>query len=480
MSEKKDNSLPSCSSGALAGTGSAPPAMPAPGGVPAEFLEFQPDSLELEMAPLPGRARISLYMAVACILIGLVWACLAQIDRIVTGQGKVAAPQSNLVLSALEPAVIRKIHVLAGQRVQAGDLLVTLDSTFTRADLADAVKHFDSLTAQIWRIRCELGQGACTPPASLDPAEAAMQMSLLLGRKAEYQGKMASYDKAISGLDTQIASLAAQREQGKRRIANSREVEAMHQIVFEKGAGSRLEMLKAQNERIQNESDYERMGHEMKTKTEDLAKNRADRDAFAANWNGTLSKELVDTQRDAGKIGEQLEKAKRMNELIELRAPGPGVVLDVARKSVGSVAEKAEALVTLVPLDAPLEAQVDIPAKEIGFVREGDPARIKLEAFPFQKHGVLEGRVATVSEDAFAAKDNQQGATPQAAAQGASQVNYRARIEIVNASLRDVPKDFRLIPGMTLTAEIKVGKRRIISYLIYPVVRALDEAMREP
>jgi HlyD family secretion protein len=211
-----------------------------------------------------------------------------------------------------------------------------------------------------------------------------------------------------------------------------------------------------------------------------MAKNRADKDAFAANWNGTLSKDLVDTEREIDKITEQLAKAKRMNELIELRAPGSAVVLDIAHKSVGSVAEKAEALVTLVPLDAPLEAQVDIPAKEIGFVREGDLVRIKLEAFSFQKHGVLEGRVATVSEDAFTAKDNQQGAPQQAAAQGAPQVNYRARIEILNTDLRDVPKDFRLIPGMTLTAEVKVGKRRIISYLIYPVIRALDEAMREP
>jgi HlyD family secretion protein len=480
MSENKENTPVSYPPGELAGQAASPPALPTQAGVPAEFLEFQPDSLELEMAPLPGRARISLYMAVACILIGLIWACLAQIDRIVTGQGKIAAPQSNLVLSALEPAVIRKIHVNPGQRVEKGEVLVTLDSTFARADLADAAKHLDSLTAQAWRIRCELGQGSCTPPPSLAPAEAAMQVNVLLGRKAEYQGKMASFDKAISSLETEITSLAAQREQGKRRIANSREVESMHQAVFEKGAGSRLEMLKAQNDRIQNESDYERMGHEMKTKAEDMAKNRADKDAFAANWNGTLSKDLVDTEREIDKITEQLAKAKRMNELIELRAPGSAVVLDIAHKSVGSVAEKAEALVTLVPLDAPLEAQVDIPAKEIGFVREGDLVRIKLEAFSFQKHGVLEGRVATVSEDAFTAKDNQQGAPQQAAAQGAPQVNYRARIEILNTDLRDVPKDFRLIPGMTLTAEVKVGKRRIISYLIYPVIRALDEAMREP
>jgi len=479
MSENKEDSLPVGPAGELAAAQAAPPAMPTGTGVPAEFLEFQPDSLELEMAPLPGRARISLYMAVACILLGLIWACLAQIDRIVTGQGKIAAPQSNLVLSALEPAVIRKIHVNVGQRVEGDEVLVTLDSTFAQADLADAVKHLDSLTAQAWRIQCELGQGSCTPPQSLAPAEAAMQVGLLLGRKAEYLGKMASFDKAISGLDTQIVSLAAQREQGKRRIANSREVESMHQAVFEKGAGSRLEMLKAQNDRIQNEADFERMGHEMKTKAEDLAKNRADKDAFAANWKGTLSKELVDNQREIDKITEQLEKAKRMNELIELRAPGPAVVLDIVHKSVGSVADKAEALVTLVPLDAPLEAQVDIPAKEIGFVREGDLVRIKLEAFPFQKHGVLEGRVATVSADAFTAKDNTQGA-PQAASQNAPQVNYRARIEILNANLRDVPKDFRLIPGMTLTAEVKVGKRRIISYLIYPVIRALDESMREP
>jgi HlyD family type I secretion membrane fusion protein len=467
MTDKKNNY--SCPAEA-AKNAPPPPAKRSDPGVPAEFLEFQPDSMELEMAPLPGRARISLYMAVACIVVALLWACLAEIDRIVTGQGKIAAPQSNLVLSALEPAVIRKVHVVAGQKVEAGDLLVTLDSTFAQADLSDAAKRQDSLAAQVWRIDCELGQGSCTPPPGLAPAEAAMQVGILLGRKSEFASKISSYDKTITGLDTQVASLVAQREQAKKRIANAREVEAMHVAVFEKGAGSRLEMLKAQNDRISYEADFERMGNEIKTRNEDLAKNKADRAAFAANWTGTLAKDLVDSRRELAKIDEQLEKARRMHELIELRSPRKAVVLDVAHKSTGSVAEKAENLVTLVPLDAPLEAQVEIPAKEIGFVREGDPARIKLEAFPFQKHGVVEGVVTSVSEDAFS-KDSPQGSP---------QINYRARIEIVKTELREVPKDFRLIPGMTLTAEVKVGKRRIISYLLYPVIRALDESMREP
>ncbi len=130
---------------------------------------------------------------------------------------------------------------------------------------------------------------------------------------------------------------------------------------------------------------------------------------------------------------------------------------------------KAEPVVTLVPLDDPLEAEVNIQARDIGFVRQGDHARIKLEAFPFQKHGALEGTVKVISEDTFQ-KDTAMG----------SAVTYRSRIGLTTTTLRDVPTDFRLIPGMTLSAEIKVGERRVISYFLYPIMRYLDESLREP
>ncbi|MGQ0664637.1 MAG: HlyD family efflux transporter periplasmic adaptor subunit, partial [Pseudomonadota bacterium] len=146
------------------------------------------------------------------------------------------------------------------------------------------------------------------------------------------------------------------------------------------------------------------------------------------------------------------------------------VVLDVAKRSIGSVLREAEPLVTLVRLDTPVEAEVEIEAKDVGYVRAGDQARIKFEAFPFQRHGTLEGTVRSISEDVFAADP-----------EGKRAPIHRARVAYPpGARLGLVPDGFRLIPGMAVTAEIKVGSRRVISYFLYPVFRTFDEAMREP
>jgi hemolysin D len=145
------------------------------------------------------------------------------------------------------------------------------------------------------------------------------------------------------------------------------------------------------------------------------------------------------------------------------------VVLEVADRAVGSVVEAAQPLATLMPADAPIEAEVEIPAGQVGEVRVGDPARVKLEAFPFQKHGFLDGSVRVISEDAF----------PREGSGG--QLVYRVRVALGDTGgLRHVRPNLRLLPGMTLAAEVKVGSRSVLSYFLYPIIRALDESLEEP
>ena len=145
------------------------------------------------------------------------------------------------------------------------------------------------------------------------------------------------------------------------------------------------------------------------------------------------------------------------------------MVLDVATRSVGSIVREAEPLVTLVPLDVPQDIEIEIEPKDVGSIRPGDPVRIKVEALPFQRHGTIDGEVRMISSDAF-----------QKNVGGQARPVFRGRVRIVNVSLRDVPPDFRLIPGMTVQAEIRVGERRVISYFLYPVLRVFDEGLREP
>jgi len=138
------------------------------------------------------------------------------------------------------------------------------------------------------------------------------------------------------------------------------------------------------------------------------------------------------------------------------------------------VIKEAEPLFTLVPLDAELEAEVRIDSLDVGHVKVGDPAKLKLDAFPFQQHGTLSAEVRTISEDAFRREANSPAMEP------GMDAYYISRITLGKDKLKKLAEKARLLPGMTLSAEIVVGKRSIISYLLWPLTKALDESMGEP
>ena len=179
--------------------------------------------------------------------------------------------------------------------------------------------------------------------------------------------------------------------------------------------------------------------------------------------------ELLTVSRERDTVNDQLQKADRRNKLVVLSSPTDAVVLDIAKLSQGSVVQAAEKLFTLVPLGAELEAEVQIDSKDVGYLRIGDVTHIKLDAYPFQKHGMLDGTLRTVSEDAF-----RLDATVGAGA------FYVSRIRLSGAKLKNMPEQSKLLPGMTLTAEILVGKRSVMSYLLWPLTKAMTESIREP
>ena len=186
----------------------------------------------------------------------------------------------------------------------------------------------------------------------------------------------------------------------------------------------------------------------------------------------------VQLRNELENISEEINKAKRLHELVCLKAPRSGVVLRIAERSVGSIIQQAEPFITLIPLDSIIEAEVSIKSKDIARIRTGDAVRVKLDAFPFQKHDTLPGQIRVISEDSFAYPGN--GITEKSPSEDTAGAFYRARIALLSRQLRDVPDGFRLQPGMKVRAEIKVGTRRVISYFLYPVIRAFDESLREP
>jgi len=204
----------------------------------------------------------------------------------------------------------------------------------------------------------------------------------------------------------------------------------------------------------------------------DLAGSEAEKAVFEKGWRQKTMEDMLATSRDRDDVKEQLQKADKRQKLVTLVSPVDAVVLDMAKLSQGSVAKGGDAMFTLVPLAADLEAEVQIDSLDVGYVKVGDVAHLKLDAFPFQRHGDLTAKVRTISEDAF----RRDVATP---GQGLD-AYYLSRIQLGNATLKRMPEKARLLPGMTVSAEIVVGKRSVISYLLWPLTKALDESIREP
>ena len=448
--------------------GAKPPAKAGFSPPPARFAAFQPDALEIMAVPTPVRYRTTLYLLLALIVAAFAFSCLAQVDRIVVAPGKLVATRKNLTVAPMETAVVREVFVSAGQTVAKGDPLLALDPTFAEAGLSERGKDRAALAAKVWRLRCELS-GDCKAPPELGPAELALEREVFNARRREFAAKNDGLTQHLREVTAKLATNAAEATKNKKQISIARDLERMYSDIYTQGASSKVEFMKAQSSRIEAEGQLEKLKNEAAELRESLARAEAEKRDFAENWKSETAKELASTARELSGAEERERKAERLRELVVLRAPETGIVLDVSARSAGSVAPQGETLLTIVPTGEAILVEAEVAAQDVGLVRVGDDVRVKFEAFPYQRHGIIEAKLATVSPDAFE-KNTSEG----------QRLFYRVRAVLGEVRLTAVPPDFRLFPGMSLTAEIKVGSRRIITYLLYPLIKTFDDSFREP
>ena len=443
---------------------------------PRAAIPFQGDVTAIEARPVPLWARSTILLVAALLATAIAWAAFAPIDKIVQAQGRLVTRDPKLALAPLEISVVRAIDVRPGDVVHAGQVLARLDPTFAAADTASLSHKLAADTAEIERLQAEVDGRPYTPSA--ENADSDRQRVLFKERALEHAARLQAFDKQAAALQAERAGLVTSAGFTHQRLALAREASQMRAQLVRQQNNSKLQLLDADERRLELEQDAAATNDKLQGLEQELAKSTADRVAFEREWLRSAVEDLTRLERDRDATQEELTKARRRSALVDLRAPQDAVVLDVNQHySLGSVIEAAQTLVTLVPLATPLEAEANVEAADIGDVRVGDPVRIKLQAFPFQRHGLLEGKVVTVSDDALPPD----GATPSPGRTGvAGKLAYRARIALTKTTLRDVRPDLKLLPGMTLTAEIKVGGRTVLSYILYPIIRTLDESLKEP
>lgn len=434
---------------------------------PAIATEFQPDAVEVEEAPPSFIAFLTLYSILALVVCFVTWASFAEVDRVVTANGRIVSSKPHITLQSFEMSVIRAINVRQGDTVKKGDVLVTLDPTFANADLTDLESQFASYQAEIRRLEAELeGTVFNVDPVTASPDDL-LQLSLHRRRVAAYVAQIESFDQEVKR--GQAAANSAEDDirvlSDRLRIAG--EIVTMRNTLREQQVGSQLNYLLATNDRLSVARDLDRARNSKIDAEHLIQSSQAKRSAFAEDWRRETIDQLVVSRRKAGQLGEQIHKAERRKDLITLTAPEDGVVLTTIEKAPGAVVEGGTTLVSLVPADSPMEVEARIATKDIGSVGLGDDVRVKLEAFPFSRHGSAKGRLVTIGRDSVTDRQKDTDAF------------YLGRVTLEDIELRQVSSDFHLIPGMTVVAEISVGKRSILSYLTGPVVGTVSDAMRD-
>ncbi|HWW69473.1 MAG TPA: HlyD family type I secretion periplasmic adaptor subunit [Duganella sp.] len=435
-------------------------------------IEFLPDADAIERGPLPRFVRLTLHVMLLAFVCFIVWASVSPVEKVVIAHGRLVNPLPNIVVQPLDTSIIQSIEVRVGQIVKKGQVLATLDPTFTAADESQLRARLQSLDTQAAGLRAEL---AGKPGAAVDggsSADAQLQSQLSNERKANFEAQKTKMDQNIARLRAGLETNKHDQAILAQRVKALREVEAMQEQLMAEQFGAKMHLLEARDRRLGVERDMDMQRNKAIELASELASAEAERSAFDKSWRQKAMEDLLAASRDRDGINEQLAKADKRLKMIQMVAPADGVVLEIGKLSVGSIVREAEALFTLVPLGAELEAEVQIDSLDIGYVKPGAKVHLKVDAFSFMQHGMLEGKVRTISQDSFkrdAADKNG----------GGMDAYYLSRIPYTG-ELKKMTPGARLLPGMTLSAEIVVGHRTVMSYLLYPLTRALDESIREP
>jgi hemolysin D len=432
-------------------------------------VAYLPDPDELERRQLPGGLTITLYLLLGMVLSAVLWATLFEIDTVVSARGKLVTQEPNIVIQSFETAQITALNVRAGQVVNKGQVLAVLDPTFVTADLAQAQDRLKSLDAELHRLNQE--QAGKAYGGQSRNRDEALQSSLQADRQASYQARLQRLDDGIGRLKAALTTNQGELSSLEVRVTSLREIEAMNEELTQQNFQSKLKLLESRERRQEVDRDMLATRNRAQEIKKQLAEAEGEKLSFMKDWRQKSTEELVAVRRERSAVAEQVNKAERRSRLIELVAPADAVVLEVAaNRSTGSVVRESEQMFTLVPLGVPLEAEIQIDSQDIGFVKLLDPVRLKIDAFPFQKHGLINASLERVGQDAF---------TRDAGTGAAKPAFYVGRTQVKADELRHLPKLTQLIPGMTLSAEIVVGKRSVISYVMYPVMRGLSEAATE-
>jgi hemolysin D len=456
-----------------------------------DVTAFLPAALEVvETPPSPiGRAISATIIALFCA--ALAWTSLGMVDMVATAPGKIVPGGRSKVIQPFETGVVRAIHVRDGTAVKAGDVLIELDPTLSAAEVEQARSDLTATELDMARMRAMLAAPAdpleaFEPPAGASRRLIELHRQFLVTQASEHSAKLGEVERQLAQKEAERETISAAIAKLAAIIPPLQERLDVRKQLYDKQLGSKIAYLTDFQDLVTHQHEFLVQQSRRREADAAIAALTETRSKVIAEFRRTLFNDLAKAEQRTAVIAQDVIKAERKAGLRSLTAPIDGVVQQLAVHTIGGVVTPAQALAVVVSREGDLEIEALVANRDIGFVFPGQDAEIKVDTFNFTRYGLLHGRVVSVSHDAIVrdkreerVRDPALGAESTTSEPKGQELVYAARVALDRTQMQIESRWVQLSPGMAVTVEIKTGSRRIISYLLSPLVRYKQEVLRE-
>ena len=444
----------------------------------ADPRDFQPLLIRLQQAAPNPLGRKLLWAVLGFVALILAWSFLGRLDIVAVADGKLVPSSYLKIVQPTEAGVVKEILVREGEAVRAGQVLMRMDAALSESDLRSMGAEHQARRLALRRIDAQLSGRALQSEAGDSAIAYAKVQAQFVANQTAYESALAQERTVRARAGHELTAATEVRSKLQQILPHYREQEAAYGKLVQDGFAGKILFTDKQRERIEKEQDLNAQEAAILSARASFEQSERRIAQITADYRKQLETERAEIAPLAERAAQELQKQEHRHRLLELKAPQDGVVKDLATHTVGTVASPGTILMTLVPREDALRAEVWVRNDDVGFVQPGQRVRLKLASFTFQKYGLIEGEVLQVSADAAEQGGETQGAGA-TRARASTPLAYKTLVALGNQSLDFEGRQYRLQPGMQVAAEIHLGTRTVIEYLLSPVQKAWHEAGRE-
>lgn len=449
---------------------------------PKDVFDFAPGILGVQERPPSPLPRMVLRGVLILFLALLLWALFGRLDIVSVAEGKLVPVSYLKIVQPADSGIVREIAIKEGQHVEKDQLLIRMDANISQADSKSIQSELQHKSLELRRIEAELS-GKSFSHQKTDAIEMFDRIN------AEYQSNRHALEDDIASerasMQKAHSDLAATKEvqyKLEQTLPSHQEEEVVYAELVKEGYLEKTKGFEKQRARIENQQDLRTQAFNAQSLQDTIAQSQKRLNQIQSDYRQKLEADRVTVYAEHQRLEQEWAKQSHKNSLLELKAPQAGIVKDLATHTPGTVVSPGTVLLTLVPNNEALQAEVWLKNEDAGFVHAGQMVKVKLMAYPFQKYGMVDGKVLQVSADASdkSSSNNQTTQNDQSQASSSTmQLAYRTIVQLDKQNLQIEQSKLALSPGMQVAAEIKLADQTVMQYLLSPVTKAFHEAGRE-